>query len=155
MPDIDISVLSLIVAILAVVVSPLVSWIIVKLQIRASLATADKQITAPMRQTWIDKLRDLVAELISLSQRYYAVDDNFADEDYQRVALLEAKIQFMLNPNEPGHQELGKRILEIVGIKYKKEVNVVEFAGLRNQVMNATRAILKCEWNRVKEPMQE
>lgn len=155
MPNIDISVLSLIVALLAVVVSPLVSWIIVKLQIRASLATADKQITAPMRQTWINKLRDLVAELISLSQRYYAVDDNFADEDYQRLVLLEAKIQLMLNPNEPGHQELGKRIREIVGIKYKKEVNVVEFAGLRNQVMNTTRAILKCEWNRVKEPMQE
>ena len=128
----DLSTLSLIVAALAVVAAPLVSWITTKLQIntslvlahdqtRTSLETANKQIIAPMRQAWINKLRDLVAELISLSQRYYAVDDSFTNEGYQRLVLLEAKIKLMLNPQEPPHQKLEKAIREIVGIKYKKK----------------------------------
>ena len=149
----DISNLSHIAALLAV----LIAWkslTIANRQMGAALKTADKQITAPMREGWINKLRDLVAELISLSQRYYAVDDSFTNEDYQRLVFLEAKIKLMLNPQDPPHQKLEKAIREIVGIKYKKEVDFELFARLRHQVENATRAILQREWNRVKEPIQ-
>ena len=70
----DLSILSLIVAALAVAVAPLVSWLTTKRQINTSFAlardqmhtsleTANKQITAPMRQAWINKLRELLAEL--------------------------------------------------------------------------------------------
>ena len=142
-----------IVAFLAVVISWR-SLTIANRQMRAAVKIADKQITAPMREGWINKLRDLVAELISLSQRYYAADDSFTNEDYQRLVLLEAKIKLMLNPQEPPHQKLEKEIREIVGIKYKKEVDFLLFVMLRNQVENATRAVLKREWNRVKEPIQ-
>lgn len=71
-----IPILSLVVAALAVFVSPLVSWLVARRQfkntleltqrqINSSLAVANKQIIAPMRQKWINDLRDLVAELTS------------------------------------------------------------------------------------------
>ena len=47
----NIPVLSLIVAALAVVFGPLISWRIAKRQIEASAEVANKQITAPMRQS--------------------------------------------------------------------------------------------------------
>ena len=55
----DVSILSLIVAALAVVVGPMVAWAIANRQVRASLEVSNKQITAPMRQAWINKLREL------------------------------------------------------------------------------------------------
>jgi len=64
-----IPILSLVVAALAVFVGPAISLRIAKRQIRASSALANnqlrsaldagnKQITAPMRQAWINSLRD-------------------------------------------------------------------------------------------------
>ena len=65
-------ILSIIMAALAVVVAPLVSWLTAKQQINTSFAlardqmhtsleTANKKITAPMRQEWINKLRVTVS----------------------------------------------------------------------------------------------
>ncbi len=63
--DKSIPVLSLIVAALAVFVGPLISWLVAKRQLASSLEVANKQIIAPMRQAWINDLRDLLAELTS------------------------------------------------------------------------------------------
>jgi uncharacterized Tic20 family protein len=60
-----IPILSLITAILAVFVGPLISWRITKRQIASSLKAANKQIVAPMRQAWINSLRDMIAEISS------------------------------------------------------------------------------------------
>jgi hypothetical protein len=67
-------IISLIVAALAVFLGPLISWAIAKrhtssfeknllLQTETSLKIANKKIIAPMRQAWINQLRDLIAEL--------------------------------------------------------------------------------------------
>jgi hypothetical protein len=60
-----IPILSLITAILAVFVGPLISLRITKRQIASSLNAANKQIVAPMRQAWINSLRDMIAEISS------------------------------------------------------------------------------------------
>ena len=118
----DVSTLSLIVAALAVVVGPMVSWAIAKRQIRSSLEVSNKQITAPMRQAWINKLRELLAELTSSALHYYVAGfEDRTDEEYQRVTLLEARIQLMLNPNEEDHQRLEVLMRRMVSeINYEK-----------------------------------
>jgi hypothetical protein len=94
--------LSLIVAALAVFIGPIISWRIAKRQIASSLDVANKPIIVPMRQAWINNLRDLLAELISSSLRYYVAGyGDRKDEEYQRLTLLEHKAQLMLNPNDP------------------------------------------------------
>ena len=161
----DISTLSLIVAALAVFVGPIVSWSITKRQIRASSALAsnqvrsslevsNKQIIAPMRQAWINNLRDLLAELASSALHYYVAGyEDRTDTEYQRVTLLESKVQLMLNPGEDDHQRLEALIRKMIAaIQYKKG-QPDEFPDLHTEVVALSRRMLKREWDRVKEPI--
>jgi uncharacterized protein YneF (UPF0154 family) len=77
-----IPILSLLIAAIAVFVGPAISVYIAKRQIRASseianeqirmtLKASSKQITAPMRQAWINCLRNLLAEISSSALHYY------------------------------------------------------------------------------------
>src|SRR5216683_8062210 len=93
-----IPVLSLVVAALAVFVGPFISLRVARRQVMASLEVANKQITAPMRQAWINSLRDLLAELTSSAQHYYVAGfEDRTDQEYQRLTLLEQKVRLMLN----------------------------------------------------------
>lgn len=156
---------SLIVAGLAVFVGPVISWHIAKRQIRATcelaeaqirsaLEASNKQIIAPMRQTWINNLRDLLAELSSSALHYYVAGyEERRDEEYQRVTFLQAKITLMLNANEPDHQRLELLLQHMVAaIEYRKGQEK-EFPDLHTEVIAASRTIFKREWDRVKEPI--
>ena len=166
-PDMDISILSLIVAALAVFFGPVISWKIAKHQIcastelardqmRSSLKTADKQITAPMRQAWINKLRELLAKFTSTSTHYHVEGvDVRPSEQIEALGLLLDHIRLMLNPTEDDHQRLEKLIYEMLIRISGKKANSNEFADLREEVIDLSRTILKREWDRVKEPMQE
>ena len=157
------SILSLIVAALAVTVAPLVSWLTTKRQISTSFAlardqthtsleTSNKQITAPMRQARINKLRELLAGLISSAEHSFVwVTRNRTDKEYQRVTLLQAHIQLMLNSNEEDHRRLEKLMRRMVTLLEKAKTD--EFPGLLVEVVTLSRKILKCEWDRVKEPI--
>lgn len=157
------SILSLIVAALAVVAAPLVSWFTTKQQIRTSFAlarnqtrtsleTTNKQIIAPMRQAWINKLRELLAEFTSSAEHYYVAGyEDRTDKEYQRVTLLQAQIRLMLNPNEEDHQDL-ERLMQRMVTEIEKEKSD-EFPVLLIEVIDLSRKILKREWDRVKKPM--
>ena len=148
----DLPTLSLIVAALAVVVGPTVSWAIAKRQVRASLEASSRQITAPMRQAWINKLRELLAELTSSALHYYVAGyEERTDDEYRRVTLLEAHIQLMLNPNEKDHQRLvalmRSMVAEVEGGKSR------EFPGLHTEFIALSQKVLKSEWDRVRKPI--
>jgi hypothetical protein len=66
-----IPILSVGVALVATIVGPTVSWIIARQQLRSSLEVSNKQVVAPMRQAWINSLRDLLAELVSNALHYH------------------------------------------------------------------------------------
>ena len=113
-----------------------------------------KQITAQMRQAWINKLRELLAELTSKSRHYYAAGfDDRSDEEYQRVNFLEVHIQLMLNPNEDDHQRLEMLMRRMVNSLDQGRND--EFRDLHPEVLDLSRKILKREWDRVKEPRQQ
>ena len=148
----DVSTLSLIVAVLAVVVGPYVSLTIARRQIRASLEASNKKITAPMRQEWINKLRELLAELASSAQHYYVTGfEDRTDEEYQRLTLLQAHILLMLNSNEEDHQRLAKLTRRIVTELEKAKID--EFPDHLVEMVILSQKILKREWDRVKEPI--
>ena len=160
----DISILSLIVAALAVFFGPVISWKIAKHQIwasaelardqmRSALEMSNKQITAPMRQAWINKLRELLAEFTSKAAHHYYTDlESVTAKDGLRLSLLETHIQLMLNPKEADHQRvemlMGEMVDEILSEKGKQS----EFEDLRTEMITLSREILKREWDRVKEP---
>ena len=149
-----ISILSLIVAVLAVVIAPWVSLTIAKRQIRASLKTADKQIIAPMRQAWINKLRELLAKLTSDSVHYHVGGvDGRTSEEGAGLLLLLYHIRLMLNPKEDDHQRLEELINKMMLAIQDKKATEDDFSELRVKVLDLSRTILKSEWNRVKEPI--
>jgi hypothetical protein len=152
----NIPVLSLIVAALAVIFGPLISWRIAKRQIEASAEVANKQITAPMRQKWINDLRDLVAELTSSTFHYFKAGHDFKGyENFQRLTFLESKIQLMLNPNEEDHQKLewmiDQMLRAIEALQQGDEKGRETFIATHPEVVKLARQVFKREWNRVKD----
>jgi hypothetical protein len=146
--------LSLIVAALAVFIGPMISWRIAKRQIASSLDVANKQIIAPMRQAWINNLRDLLAELISSSLHYYVAGyEDRKDEEYQYLTLLEHKVQLMLNPKEEDHQQLEALVRRMIQSIESGKGGTDAFPNIRTELISVSRDILKREWDRVKQPI--
>ena len=140
------------VALLAVIIS-WKSLTIANRQMRTVLKTADKQITAPMRQAWINKLRELLVELTSSALHYWQTGyEDRTEEEYQRVTFLQAHIQLMLNPNEDDHQRLEILMRRMVSEIGKGISN--DFPDCYSEVIDLSRTMLKREWNCVKEPIQ-
>lgn len=149
-----IPILSLVVAAVAVFVGPLISRRIARRQIMSSLEVANKQIIAPMRQAWINGLRDLLAELASSAHHYFVAGfEERTDEEYRRLSLLEHKIQLMLNPKEEDHRNLEQLIRTMIAALDRGKEGGNDFVDTHPMVMKLSREVLKREWDRVKEPI--
>ena len=163
--DSTIPLLSLVVAALAVFVGPVISWLVTKqqllsaaelsaTQVRASLDAANKQIVAPMRQAWINNLRDMLAELLANSLHYYLLGyEDRTEQEYQRIGLLEERVKLMLNPMEDDHIRLQKLVRKLVGGIQPSPQTVDEFVATYEKLTDLSRVILKREWDRVKDPI--
>ena len=147
-----IPILSLITAILAVVVGPFISWKIAKRQIASSLKAANKQIVAPMRQAWINNLRDMIAEISSSALHYYQTGfEDREDSEYKRLTELEGRISLMLNFMEDDHKKLHDLIRRMLSALDRGKQGDQDFVVAHPRVLALSRDILKREWNRVKE----
>jgi hypothetical protein len=149
-----IPILSLITAILAVFIGPLISWKIAKRQIASSLKAANKQIVAPMRQAWINSLRDLLAEISSSALHYHQAGfENRKDEEYKKLTELEGKISLTLNLLEDDHKKLHDLIRLMLFALERGREGKNDFTIFHPQVLALSREVLKREWNRVKGPI--
>lgn len=147
-----IPILSLIIAALAVFFGPLISLSITRKTLKLNSNIAAKNLISPMRQKWISELRDAVAELTSRSH-YYAIAgvEDRSDEEYYRIIELEYKIKLLINPNEDDHKQLVNRIKEMTVHLYKMGVEAeIIFWERHHEVIEISQAILKREWERVK-----
>lgn len=156
--DIDklIPVLSLVVAALAVFVGPVISLRIARRQVVSSLEVANKQIIAPMRQAWINSLRDMLSELSSSALHYFVAGfEDRTDEEYLRLTLLEHKVRLMLNPKEEDHRTLEELIRTMVGSleRRKGSESDRDFIAAYEAEIALSREVLKREWDRVKAPL--
>ena len=150
--DHAVTILSLSIAALAVFVGPFVTWIVAKRQSQLSLAIANKQIIAPMRQAWINNLRDLVAELSSSTLHYWQAGyEHRTDEEYQRLTLLQHKVLMMLNPNEDDHRRLEELIRNLIMSLESGREGEDGFVKAHPAVTDLSRQIFKREWNRVRD----
>lgn len=149
-----ISIASLIIALLAVFMGPLITYYVTRIQIRSMALTSNKQIIAPMRQAWINNLRDELAELMSRALHYYVSGfENREDTEYQRLTLIEAKIVLMLNYNEFDHQKLEKSIRNMIAALEQGHHFEIDFVSHHDETMMLSRSILKFEWDRLSNPI--
>jgi hypothetical protein len=145
------SILSLSVALLAVVASPLVSWIITRRTLESSERVAVRQVLAPMRQAWINTLRERFAEL-SAKTLHYLVSGyaDRSDDEYARVRQLEQEITLMLNPLEEEHEAFQRELRRLVSSLAQGKDADDAFLDAHRLATELCRSILKTEWNRVK-----
>jgi len=151
--------LALLVAIVAVLVGPAVSWRIAKRQILAQVVSAN-------RQNWIIDVRDTLAEFLrdshSMVNAYkaktYTVNEVF--ERFEKVTLATQRMELLLNPKEQDHSEivdLMKSICEnlrtaLSDIHGGKEVtNDAERETAIDAITPIAQRILKSEWGRIKK----
>lgn len=160
---------SLVIAGLAIIVGPFVSWLIARRQVQTSLIVAQKQVIAPMRQKWIDSLRDRVAEFISTGHWYYIAGGNEViptpnDEDQfeqheslqiqqvsRKMIFMLNQIEMMLNPKETDHTTLIdslKRIEKACFSHGEEHLLLFEFI---DEAREMCQIVLKREWDRLKK----
>lgn len=107
-----------------------------------------------MRQTWINNLRDSIAQLASKAEfRSRLEKQSRQQSDLQELEILRHKILLMLNTAEADHVELEKEIKQM--LEFVEQCP--EFDGIYkmhyDKVIQLSRTIFKREWNRVKEPI--
>ncbi len=123
-----ISVLSLMVALAALFLGPFF---------------AHRKTVAEMRQAWINQLRDLVAELLSLStgpevtQFTRDRDVDASMEPYSRLFLLENKMELLLNPDREQHRILIGRVHDLISLLHKSESFQKISSSIARQISNS------------------
>ena len=150
--------LSLIVAGIAIVVGPTVSWKIAKSQISA-------QVVSTNRQEWINGIRNELAVFLTYARsivpayRSETFDRDMAFEKYDKMVLAVQRVELMLNPSEKDHAELVrlmKSTIDLVRtalseVHDKKETsNDNERITEIRTITPLAQRIFKAEWSRIK-----
>ena len=105
-----------------------------------------------MRQKWINDLRDLLSEITSSCLHYFVSGyEDRSDEEYQHIKLLEHRIMFMINQNEPTHTDLVKTIRNMVSALERGSKFDSDFIQSYEKAVKDGRNVLKTEWNVVKK----
>lgn len=148
-PQVVASIIAALTALVAVIIGPFLS-------IRA----AKTQMLGPMRQAWINDLRDTMAEFVARIQLGYGVvGDTSTHDDAVRHAArttriehiqvtknLLHKIALLINPLEEDHQEL----LRLARSAHAKYMSGMPVETLVEPLLEQTQRVLKREWNVVK-----
>lgn len=160
-------------ALVAVIVSPLVSWNLAKRQIDIAKHQINASNVSSKRQVWIDELRKDIAEVLALTSRIEELKRPNPDlskeelldvfdkrmEAQLRAIELYMRIKLRLNPNEQEHKDLLSAFQALSHASPDPQPGETgeerrrlqaAFVSARDNVLEITQKILKNEWNRVR-----
>ena len=159
MDPLVISLVSACTALVASIVGPPVTLVVARRQFNATVLSAN-------RQKWIESLRDMLAERISLLVAVVVVKSKWHGEwnkglgaiaadptlmdKLERVVLVQWKIRLLINPTEADHQELYRAIeTAFKRVQSEESSDPATGADIEN-ITRLSQSILKKEWERVK-----
>jgi hypothetical protein len=142
---------------IASVGSPIVSMLVARQQIRASVISNN-------RERWVEALRDCVAEYVGLllslalaketagsGQNLAIGTDGALLQAAERVLLAKNKIMLMLNPSNSSHAELREAVeASYLAFVSDEPPSLTKLRGDTETITRAGSAVLKAEWERVK-----
>ena len=159
MDSLLISLVSACTALVASVVGPIVTLSVARRQFNANVLSAN-------RQKWIETLRDLLAELISLLVAALVIKSGWKDKwdkglglintdraflaKLERIVLVQWKIRLLINPTESDHRELYEAIATALKRLQFEESHDAETEADIESITKLGQSILKREWERVK-----
>jgi len=146
-------------ALVASIMSPLVTLSVARRQFRANVISTN-------RQKWIETFRDRVSELVSLMNAAQVlkrhsiaswqgglgpVQANLGlTEKFERAYMALAEIRLMTNASEPEHQHLNEAVASALTHLQHDELRDQELAASVEEVIALGRTIIRHEWGRVK-----
>lgn len=141
-----ISGLSLLVSLVAVIVGPFVS-----------LKISKRQMISPIRQKWIDELRELMSVILSdcenviiLGEGRGLLNDAKSNEAvFQKLLYLEKKLSLMLDTYQDDHIALLCSVRDITEAVHHGVGNLIDFGASVRCSTELTQRILKMEWERI------
>ncbi len=146
-----IPILSLSVALLSVLIGPAITIWVTQRQIRSAQQIATMQVISPMRQAWLNSLREKLAELTGYSLHYYQAGyEDRSDTEYRRMTHLSQEVELMLNPMEETPRLLIDEISKMLG-SINDSVGATKYAEHHKNVMFLSRKVLKAEWEATKQ----
>ncbi len=137
-------------ALVAVIVGPIVTLLVAKRQIKATVVSAN-------RQAWINQLREYIADFMTNAKKCVLYGEanpaqTTAIGDHKDVLFKTMHcmnhIGLMLNLKETGHSELHQLMNELADRLQNK--NFADAKKALDKVFLQSQSILKSEWERVK-----
>lgn len=154
--------LSLIVALVAATAGPLITMAVARFQLRMhkeqlnqqaiqfreqliqQSGQAKLQVISPMRQQWINTLRDTVAEILSQATQLHLRNDPPESTERMQLAAREAKLELLINPKEEDHRLLLQSVRFVVNSISGAERH--EFHNGHCTAVKIAQKVLKQEW---------
>jgi hypothetical protein len=144
---------------LTALISALISLLAVFFGPLITSRIAKKQILSPIRQKWIDELRELMSQYLSECEKAIVIhqgdgifDTKKTDEAlFQKLLYLKQKLGLMLNPTEKEHANLIVKIDELNDEVMHGVNDFIEFGAKLRAATALCQAILKGEWDKVKK----
>ncbi|MGX2954425.1 hypothetical protein ACWAU3_17675 [Shewanella sp. JL219SE-S6] len=127
----------------------------------ANARISKRQIIAPMRQAWINSLRDKISEIlaiVSISRLNYCPSSHWNDErkekankrdleNYERLMLLKASVSLHINASESDHTDL----IELISIVVNQYHDSTVSDENKTKLLDLSRKVLKDEWEATKK----
>jgi len=146
-------------ALLASLVSPLVTLSVARRQFQASVISTN-------RQKWIETLRDRLSELISLVNTAHVIKRHSngpwhgglrqaqanlgLTKKFERAHKAMAEIRLLTSASDPKHKHLNEALAAAVAHVQHEDLREDELMASIEDVVALGRTIIRREWGRVK-----
>jgi hypothetical protein len=147
-------------ALVASILGPIVTMAVAKRQFNANVLSAN-------RQRWIEALRDMMAEVISLMVAVLVVKQQWKGEwnrgrgaiaadpkllsKLERLVLVQWKVRLLVNPSEAEHAALVRRLDSALERLEREDVDEVATRADVDEITRLSQTILRHAWARVKQ----
>lgn len=145
-----ITVISISITFLALIVAPYINH-----------RNSKRQTIAPMRQIWINTLRDKISEILaitSISRANYCPSSNWNEErkeradkrdleNYEKLMLLQSSLNLYINPKEDDHLKL----IELISLVIKEYHDSTVSENNKSDLIELSQKVLKKEWEATKK----
>ena len=146
-------------ALVASLISPLVTLSVARRQFRASVISTN-------RQKWIETFRDRLSELISLVNTAHVIKRHSAEpwhgglgraqanlgltKKFERAHKALAEVRLLTSASNPKHEQLNEALGAVVAHVQHDELREDELMASVEDVVALGRTIIRREWARVK-----
>jgi hypothetical protein len=118
--------------------------------IRSAKRTSFINTVTSERVKWIGKVRENVASLCSLCDQWMTHKTQESTPELQRqIESKKSEIRLQLNPNDPEDRDIARLLDRLPG--WNTSMTPEDYRELQMLLVQATQAMLKREWDKVKD----